>query len=73
LNEYKKYLGDKASFFVPENIENLIFKYGNQDLYDIQKIKFDLQSINEEYLIKLIAVIHKCKKGLEQEILMKLL
>jgi len=73
LNEYKKYLGDRASFFVPENIENLFPEYGNSDLYDRQKDNFDLQSIDEENLIKLIGVIHKYKKGLEQEILMKLL
>jgi hypothetical protein len=71
LNEYKKYLGDKAIFFVPENIENLISKYGNQDLYNRQKSKFDMQSIHEKHLIKLIALIHQYKKGLEQEILMK--
>jgi hypothetical protein len=68
LNEYKKYLGDRASFFIPENIENFISEYGSKKLYDKQKINFDAKSINEENLIKLIEVIHKYKKGLEQEI-----
>ena len=72
LNEYKKYLGDRASFFVPENIENLFPESGNRDLYDKQNDNFDLQLINEKNLIELIEVIHKYKKGLEQEILMKL-
>jgi len=71
LNEYKKYLGDRASLFVLDNIENLIYKYGNKILYDKQKISFDLQSIKEENLIKLIELIHKYKKGLEQEIWLK--
>ena len=68
LTEYKKYLGDRASFFVPENIENHFEKYGNKELYDIQKITFDLQSIQDENLINLVEIIHKHKKGLEQEI-----
>lgn len=69
LNEYKKYLGDKASFFVPKNIENLISEYGNKKLYDKQKINFDLQSIKDESLVCLIKMIHKSQKGLEQEVL----
>jgi len=69
LNEYKKYLGDKASFFVPENIENLFQMHGNKDLYDKQKSKFDMKYINESDLLRLIEIIHKYKKGLEQEIL----
>lgn len=68
LNEYKKHLGNKASFFIPENIENFIFEYGNKNLYDKQKINFDIQSITESELLKLIDIIHKYKKGLEQEI-----
>ena len=68
LNEYKKYLGDKAVFFVPDNIEDLLLKHGNKDLYDKQKSKFDTKSINETDLLRLIKVIHKYKKGLEQEI-----
>ena len=68
LNEYKKYLGDKAGFFVPKNVEKHIKNYGNKKLYDTQKIKFDLQTVNEEDLISLIKFIHKYKKGLEQEI-----
>jgi hypothetical protein len=69
LNEYKKYLGEKARFFIPENIEYLFENYGNKELYNNQKINFDLQFIKEEKLIRLIELIHKNKKGLEQEIL----
>lgn len=69
LNEYKKHLGDKTAFFVPENIDILINKYGNKNLYDIQKINFNIDEIEEEHLLRLINSIHKYKKGLEQEIL----
>ena len=68
LNEYQKHLGEKAGFFVPENIEKLISEYGNQKLYDRQRIHFDIHTVKEEKIVRLIAMIHKYKKGLEQEI-----
>jgi len=68
LNEYKKYLGEKSEFFVPENIEYLFDNYGNKELYDNQKINFETKPIDEFELLKLIEIIHKYKKGLEQEI-----
>jgi len=71
LNEYKKYLGGKATFFVPENIEKIIENYGNKELYNNQRINFDKEAITEENLQKLIALIHKYKKGVEQEIFIK--
>lgn len=72
LNEYKKYLDDRANFYMPENIEQLIRKYGNKKLYDTQKTNFDRESITEQNLLTLISEIHKYKKGLEQEILIEI-
>jgi hypothetical protein len=69
LNEYKKHLADRAAFFVPENIENLIYKHGNKQLYDKQKDNFDLQAVKDENLVCLIKIIHKYENGLEQEVL----
>ena len=69
LNEYKKHLGDKATFFVPENMEQLLATYGNRQLYDNQIINFNLEEIREDRLLLLITLIHQYKKGLEQEIL----
>jgi hypothetical protein len=71
INEYKKHLKEKASFFTPENLDFLIKTSGNRNRYDIQKINFDINSIKEENLINLIALIHKYKKGLDQELLIK--
>ncbi|MCZ2222683.1 MAG: hypothetical protein LC122_03535 [Chitinophagales bacterium] len=68
LNEYKKHLGNKAHFFTPEYIEFLLDNYGNRALYDKQKINFEQQVMEEENLTNLIALLHKYKKGLEQEI-----
>ena len=69
LNEFKKHLGDKAEFFIPQNIDSLIKNFGNKRCYDIQKMNFNLDEIKEERLLELIGLIHKEKKGLEQELL----
>ena len=69
LSEYKKSIGEKALFFIPDNIEYLFENYGNKKLYETQKINFDTKAITEIQLLKLVEIIHKYKKGLEQEIL----
>src|SRR5690554_3867333 len=68
LNEYKKHLKSKATFFVPNDLEKLIRLNGNSKLYDKQKMSFKEEALTEEPLLKLIQIIHKYKKGLEQEI-----
>ena len=68
LNEYKKYLGNKATFFIPENIEYLISTYGNKDLYDKQRNNFDKKKFMEVKLLELLKTIDNLKRGLEQEI-----
>ncbi|MDN4167100.1 hypothetical protein QWY31_16435 [Cytophagales bacterium LB-30] len=67
LNEYKKHLSDKATFFVPENIDFLISENGSKERYNKQKVNFDGKTIQEEKLTELIKLIHKNKKGLDQE------
>jgi hypothetical protein len=69
VNEFQKYLSDKSSFFIPQNIDELIVNYGNKERYNIQKINFDINCVQKESLNDLIKVIHKNKKGLDQEIL----
>lgn len=71
LNEFKRHIKSKASFFIPDNIDFLLINYGNKKRYDEQKINFDIKSINEENLMQLITSIHNHKKGLDQEILIK--
>jgi len=69
LNEFKKHLDNKTTFFIPDNIDNLIKKHGNKDRYNIQKINFDVKAIQEKKVLELIDIIHKYTKGLDQEIL----
>jgi hypothetical protein len=71
LNEYKKYLADRATFLVPDNIEETIARYGNRSRYNNQKENFDISSLKEKKLLALIEIIHKYKKGLDQEVFIK--
>ena len=68
LQEYKRHLNDRASFFIPPNIEELIEKHGNRRLYDQQQL--NNAAITEDSLKQHISLIHKHKKGLEQEALL---
>jgi len=71
LNEYKKHLDDKASFFIPDNIRDSIRNYGNRQRYNLQKLNFDKDKITETELIKLLNILHTEKKGLDQEYFIK--
>lgn len=67
LNEFNKHLADRTEFFVPDNIDKTIDSFGNKKRYDEQKINFEIKSIHEEKLLQLIKIIHKYRKGLDQE------
>jgi len=70
VNEFKKYVGNKSSFYIPENIKELLNNYGNKDRYNNQSEAFDKKIISEEpALLELIQLIHNSKKGLDQEVL----
>ena len=67
LNEYKKHLLGKATFFIPEDIKSVLRKNGNRERFDNQKINFKIDKIQESRVINLIELIKKEKKGLDQE------
>jgi hypothetical protein len=67
LNEYKKHLKEKASFFIPKNIKSNLRDNGNRKRFDNQKINFDIDKIQESKVLELIKLIEKEKKGLDQE------
>jgi hypothetical protein len=68
-NEYKKHLHERANFFLPENIEELLAKNGNRDNYNNQILQINTKAIDEKNVMDLIELIEKYKKGLEQEVL----
>ncbi len=70
LHEFKSRLGSRASFFVPDGIEDLIRDYGNRKLYDRQcKSAPSRSCLQELELERLWDLIQTEKKGLEQEVL----
>lgn len=68
LNEIKRYIPEKSTFFIPHDIEELLLLYGNYGRYDRQKLHTPAGGIQEEGIIELIKMIHRHKKGLDQEI-----
>jgi len=68
FNEYKKHLQNKATFFLPPDIEQLLSTKGNRDNYNNQTIQFERKEVKEENVLTLLKLIEKYKKGLEQEI-----
>ena len=67
--EYKRYLGERATFFVPAIVEQLLPRYGNRTLYDNQLPSASQITMEEENVAQLINLIHREHKGLEQETL----
>ena len=67
LNEYKKHLRGKSRFFIPEKFEELLKRSGSRKRYNLQKRNFDATSIKEKELLSLIELLHRYKKGLDQE------
>jgi len=67
LNEYKKHLHEKASFFIPKNIKSDLMNNGNRERFDHQKINFEIDKIEEPKILELMKLIEKEKKGLDQE------
>ncbi|KAA8483126.1 hypothetical protein BDE36_3754 [Arcticibacter tournemirensis] len=72
LNEYKRSLGERAKFFIPNDIESLIARFGNRKLYDRQKKSFHASEVDERGILELSQLLHRYKKGLEQEVLIQL-
>ena len=69
LSAYKKYLGNKTTFFLPDNTETLLQKFGNRPLFNKQYNKYTcLKADNEASVKELMQLLLKYKMVLEQEI-----
>ena len=65
-NEYYRHLGERASFFIPEDYEERISK-GNLDLYNSQLPQYGRMIVEDERLSDLLNCIHRYHRGYEQE------
>ncbi|MDO4164714.1 MAG: hypothetical protein Q4D56_10075 [Bacteroides sp.] len=66
LSEFYAFLGSRAEFFQPADLEQRI-KNGNRQLYDKQYAKYHSRPITDARLLPLVQLIHRCGRGYEQE------
>ncbi len=70
LSEFKKHLSDRANYYLPPDLSNLVNRYGNRDLYDNQlHLRPNILTYNDSEVLKVLEILDKEKKGLEQEAL----
>jgi len=70
-DEYYQYLDNRASYFIPQNINELLGKYGNKNLYNVQYKSNTSLNLNDN-IEELISLFHKYKRCLEQEVLIEI-
>lgn len=66
LSEFYAYLAERSSFLVPTDIEERL-SHGNPALYDQQYAKFKDMEVTDARLLPLVNMIHRYRKGYEQE------
>lgn len=66
LTEYYSYLGDRAEFFIPADVEKRI-ENGNRLLYDSQYDRYKNMTVADRRLEPVVEMIHRYKRGYEQE------
>lgn len=66
LSEFYAHLGDRASFLIPSDIESRLAD-GNASLYDQQYARFKNMEVTDARLQPLVDMIHRYRKGYEQE------
>lgn len=66
LSEFYAYLGERSSFLIPKDIEERL-RGGNSALYDQQYAKFRDIKVTDVRLQPLVDMIHRYRKGYEQE------
>lgn len=66
LNEFYAFLGERAEFFVPADVEERL-KNGNRRLYDSQYARYRHMEVADKRLLPLVEMIRRYEKGYEQE------
>lgn len=71
LKEFYAFLGERAEFFVPDDIEYRL-EEGNRQLYDDQYALYKDMDVTDTRLQPLVGMIHRYRRGYEQEGYIKL-
>ena len=69
-NEYLPYLAGKAHYFVPDDIEEWLDR-GSRERYDKQSFNLLPECLELPEVQKLVGLIHKHKRGLDQEVFIR--
>lgn len=67
LSEFYCHIPERATFFIPPDLELLLQQYGNRSLYFRQANTFGIE-LEDPSLLRSISLFNKYKKVLEQEI-----
>ena len=67
LSEFYARLGDRASFFVPEDVEERLATSGSRERYEIQFPRFGKMDIPDLRVKPLVDMLHHFQKGYDQE------
>ena len=66
LTEFYRHLKERASFFVPEDIEQRL-SMGSRERYDSQFQRFGKMEVTDNRALPLVQLIHRYQKGYDQE------
>ena len=66
LTEFYARLGDRAEFFIPDDIEARLM-HGSRERYDTQFERFGKMEITDNRVKPLVDLIHKYQRGYDQE------
>ena len=67
LTEFYRYLGDRSSFFIPDDIEARLKSSGSRERYDTQFQRFGKMEVTDTRVLPLVRMIHRFQKGYDQE------
>ena len=67
LTEFYRHIGERASFFVPDDIESRLETSGSCDRYNTQFQRFGKMEVTDVRVLPLIRLIHRIQKGYDQE------
>jgi len=65
-NEFYRHLGDRASFFIPDDYEKRIIA-GNGDRYNKQLPQYGKMKIQDQRVASVLSCIHRYHRGYDQE------
>ncbi|MBO4585102.1 MAG: hypothetical protein J5675_00680 [Bacteroidales bacterium] len=67
LTEFYRHLGNRASFFIPDDIEARLTCSGSRERYDTQFQRFGKMEVTDTRVLPLVQLIHRYQRGYDQE------